>query len=142
MKTVTIKATIFFDKRHWVGTFERMDKEGYAVARHIFGAEPADAEVYEFVLHHYQELNFGSPKEFTIEIRRMNPKRVQREVRREMQRMKETAKPSTFAQDYMREEMEKKKLSKKRQSSAEKRARKEEQFALRVQKKKEKERGH
>ncbi len=30
-----IKATIFFDKRYWVGTFERTNKEGYAIARHI-----------------------------------------------------------------------------------------------------------
>lgn len=139
---VNIKVIIFFDKRYWVGTFERTDKEGYAVARHIFGAEPADPEVYEFVLHHYQDLKFGEPKEFTLEIKRMNPKRVQKEVRREMERMKETTKPSTFAQNYMREELEKKKLQKKLQSSAEKQARKEEQFALKQQKKKEKQRGH
>lgn len=138
----TIKATIFFDRHYWVGTFERTDKEGYAIARHIFGAEPADPEVYEFVLTSYQELKFGEPKEFTLEIKRMNPKRVQKEVRREMERLKETAKPSTFAQDYMREELEKKKVQKKHQSSAEKQARKEEQFALRQQKKKEKQRGH
>lgn len=137
-----IIATIFFDKRYWVGTFERTDKEGYAVVRHIFGAEPADPEVYEFVLNHYQALKFGEPKEFTLEIKRMNPKRVQREVRREMERIKETTKPSTFAQDYMREELEKKKLQKKHQSSAEKQARKEEQFALKQLKKKEKHRGH
>lgn len=138
----TIQATIFFDKRYWVGTFERTDKEGYAVARHIFGGEPTDPEVYEFVLTHYQELRFGEPKEITLEIKRMNPKRVQREVRREMERMKETTKPSSFAQDYMREEIEKKKLHKKQQSNAEKQARKDEQFAIRQKKKKEKQRGH
>ena len=137
-----IKATIFFDKHYWVGTFERTDKEGYAVARHIFGGEPKDPEVYEFVLNHYQELNFGEPKGFTLEIKRMNPKRVQREVRREMERLKEIGKPSTFSQDYMREELEKKKLEKKHLSSAEKEARKQEQFALRQEKKKEKHRGH
>lgn len=137
-----IQATIFFDKRYWVGTFERTDKEGYSVARHIFGGEPTDPEVYEFVLTHYQELKFGEPKEFTLEIKRMNPKRVQREVRKEMERIKETTKPSTFAQDYMREELEKKKLQKKQQSSAEKQARKNAQFAFRQTKKKEKHRGH
>ncbi len=137
----TIKATIFFDKRYWVGTFERTDKDGYAIARHIFGAEPSDPEVYEFVLNHYQDLKFGEPKEFTLEIKRMNPKRVQKEVRREMERIKETTRPSTFAQDYMREELEKKKLEKKRQSSAEKQARQETQFILKQQKKKEKQRG-
>jgi hypothetical protein len=139
---ITIKATIFFEKRFWVGTFERTDKEGYAVARHIFGAEPTDPEIYEFVLHHYLELNFGKPKEFQLEIKRMNPKRVQREVRREMEKMKETSKPSTFAQDYMRQELEQKKIEKKQKTSAEKQARKDEQFLLRQQKKKAKHRGH
>jgi hypothetical protein len=137
-----IKATIFLDKRYWVGTFERTDKEGYAVARHIFGGEPSDPEVYQYVLNHYQDLNFGEPKEFTLEIKRMNPKRLQKEVRREMERIKETARPSTFAQEYMREELEKKKLEKKRQTSAEKQTRKDAQFKLKQEKKKEKQRGH
>lgn len=138
----TIKATIFFEKRFWVGAFERTDQEGYAVARHIFGGEPSDPEVHEFILNHFHELKFGQPKEIQIEIQRMNPKRVQREVRREMEKMRETARPSTLAQDYMREELEKSKKLKKSITSAEKLARKEEQFALRQQKKKEKQRGH
>lgn len=139
---VTIKATIFFEKRFWVATFERIDKEGYAVARHVFGAEPTDPEVHDFVLHHYHELNFGEFKTFDLQIKRMNPKRVQREVRREMEKIKETMMPSTFAQDYMREELEKKKKEKRHESSAEKQARKDEQFAIKQQKKKAKHRGH
>lgn len=138
----TVKATIFFEKRFWVGTFERTDKEGYAIARHIFGAEPSDPEIHEFVLHHYHELKFGAAKEINIQIQRMNPKRVQREVRREMARMNETTQPSTLAQDYMREELEKKKKEKKSISSAEKQARKDDQFALKQEKRKEKHRGH
>lgn len=138
----TIKATIFFEKRFWVGTFERTDQEGYAVARHIFGSEPSDPEIHEFVLNHYCELKFGELKEVTIQIQRMNPKRVQREVRREMERMRETTKPSTLAQDYMREEIETKKKERKRISSAEKQARKDEQFAIKQEKRKEKQRGH
>jgi hypothetical protein len=138
----SIKATIFFEKRFWVGTFERTDREGYAVARHIFGGEPSDAEIHEFVLSHYHELQFGELREVTIEIRRMNPKRVQREVRREMEKMKDASGPSTFAQDYMREEIEKKKMVKKGISSQEKQARKDRQFALKQEKRKEKQRGH
>lgn len=137
-----IKATIFFEKQFWVGIFERTDKEGYTAARHIFGAEPSDPEIYEFVLEHYQELNFGALKEVSIQILRMNPKRVQREVRREMERMKETSKPSTLAQDYMREEIEKKKKEKKSLNSIEKQARKDEQFSIKQEKKKAKHRGH
>ncbi len=141
-KMISIKATIFFETRYWVGTFERTDKEGYAVARHIFGAEPTDPEVYDFVLNHYLELKFGKFKEFQLQIKRMNPKRVQREVRREMEKIKETSRPSTLAQDYIREELEKNKKEKKRKSSAEKQARKDEQFDLKQEKKKEKHRGH
>ncbi len=139
---VTVKATIFFERRFWIGIFERTDKEGYAVARHIFGGEPADPEVHEFILNHWHELKFGETKEITIQIQRMNRKRVQREVRREMEKMRETAQPSTFAQDYMREEIEKKKKERKSVSSDEKQARKDEQFALKQDKKKEKHRGH
>lgn len=137
-----IKATIFFEKCFWVGTFERSDEEGYAVARYIFGAEPSDPEIYEFVLNHYVELKFGEAKEVSIQIQRMNPKRVQREIRHEMKKMKETSKPSTLAQDYMREEIEKKKKEKKSISTAEKQARKNEQFFLKQEKRKEKHRGH
>lgn len=137
-----IKATIFFDKRFWVGTFERTDKAGYAVARHIFGDDPSDPEIYEFVLNHYLELKFGEAKEIHIQIQRMNPKRVQREVRREMGKLKETTKPSTMAQDYMREEIEKNKKEKKSITSAEKQARKNLQFAIKQEKRKQKHRGH
>ena len=68
-----------------------------------------DPEVHEFVLNHYHELKFGNAKEIHIRIQRMNPKRLQREARREMEKIKETTRPSTLAQEYMREEIEKKK---------------------------------
>jgi hypothetical protein len=138
---LTIRATIFLDSRFWVGTFERTDKKGYAAAKHIFGSEPSDPEVYDFILHHFSELNFGEPKPFELEIKRMNPKRAQREVKREMTRAKETMRPSTLAQDYMREEIEKKKKEKAKTTAAEKEARKDQQFAMRQQKKKAKHRG-
>jgi hypothetical protein len=138
----SIKATIFFERRYWVGVFERVDTVGYAVARHIFGEEPSDPQIHEFVLSHYGELKFGPLQEVNIHIHRSNPKRVQKEVRREMQRMKETTKPSTVAQDYMREEIEKQKKAKKSISTAQKQAYKEAQFALKQQKKKEKHKGH
>lgn len=142
-KTVAqIKATIFLDKTYWVGIFERIDKKGYAAARHIFGSEPANPEIYEFILNHYGKLNFGKFTEFTLQIKRKNPKRVQKEVRKEMEKIKQTSKPSTFSQDYMREALEKNKLEKKQLSKAEKELRKQEQFAIKQEKKKHKHKGH
>lgn len=137
-----IVATIFFEKQFWVGTFEQADKEGYAVARHIFGGEPSDQEVYDFVLSEYQNLQFGAPQEFTLKIRRMNPKRLKREVKKEMERLKESSRPSSHAQDYMREEIEKKKLSRKAGRKEKKDLYKQEQFELKQAKKKKKHKGH
>lgn len=112
----TIKATIFFEKQFWIGTFERTDKEGFSIARHIFGGEPSDTEIHQFVLDHYQELKFGEPKEITVEIKRVNPKKLQRA----MQKFKEASKPSSLAQNYMRAEVEKQKKIKKRMTIVEK----------------------
>jgi hypothetical protein len=136
-----IKATVFLDGSFWVGVFERTDKKGYSAARKIFGGEPSDAEVYEFILKHFDELKFGSSQEFTVVIKRMNPKRLQREVRREMEKIKENSKPSTHAQDYMRLELEKHKQEKRSLSKKEKEARLQEQFLLKQEKRKKKHRG-
>lgn len=138
---ITIRAMIFLEKLYWVGVFERTDKEGFSAVRHIFGAEPSDAEVYQFVLEHFQELQFGQPKEFTLDIKRMNPKRAQREARKEMEKIKESTKPSTFAQDYMRDELEKNKLEKKRKTRIEKQVQEDRLFALKQDKRKQKRKG-
>lgn len=139
---ISIVAKIYYEKGLWRGLFERTDIDGYTAAKKIFGAEPSDAEVYDFVLHHYDELNFGEQKEFILTVKRENPKRVRRELRKEMERLKETSRPSTFAQDYMREQQELHKKSRKKASTHEKRAQAEEKFAKKQQKKKKKQKGH
>jgi multidrug efflux pump subunit AcrB len=139
---ITVKGTILFEGSFWIGLFERTDKQGYAVARRVFGKEPSDAEVYEFVLQNYHELKFGAPQEFQLVIKRMNPKRLQREVRREVEKVKQNTKPSTQAQDYIRNELEKNKKERKLVSKKEKEAHLERQFLLKQSKRKEKHRGH
>ena len=63
MKFYTIKVTIQFETPYWIGIFERNDDEGYAVARQVFGAEPTDPELYEFVSIHFYELKFSASLE-------------------------------------------------------------------------------
>ncbi len=138
---LTIKSTVYIEKSLWIALFERTDKVGYQVARKIFGKEPTDPELYEFVLNHFDELRFGDPVEFKLEIKRMNPKRLQREVRKEMEKVKKENKPSTHAQDYMRELLESNKLERKSLSKQEKERQKQEQFSLKSKKRKEKNKG-
>lgn len=138
----TIKVTVLLENYFWVGIFERNDSEGYAVARKIFGGEPTDAELYEFVLAHFDELKFTEPQEFKLVIKRKNPKRMQREVKREMEKTKKGLTSTTHAQEVLRLDLEKNKKLKKTISKAEKEDRLEEKFQQKQAKRKKKHRGH
>jgi hypothetical protein len=141
-KQFTIKATVLLENSLWKGVFERNDEEGYAVARKIFGAEPSDAELYEFVLTHFNELKFTEPQEFTLIIKRKNHKRMQREVKREMEKAKKQLPSTSHAQEVLRVELEKNKKLKKAFSKVEKEMLQEEKFRQKQDKKKKKHRGH
>lgn len=141
-KQYTIKVTVMLENSFWIGLFERNDEAGLAVARQIFGGEPTDAELYEFVLTHYDQLKFSEPHEFKLIIKRKNPKRMQREVRREMEKAKKGLSGETRAQEVLRLDLEKKKKIKKSISKTEKEAFLERKFQLKQEKKKQKQRGH
>jgi hypothetical protein len=59
-------------------------------ARHIFGSEPSDSEVYTFVqndlLHLMETMTVGLPIDSVPTLHHINPKRLQRIVRREVLR--------------------------------------------------------
>ena len=137
----TIKVTVLLEKSLWIALFERNDSEGYAVARKIFGSEPTDAELYNFVLTHFDELKFTSPQDFKLEIKRKNPKRMQREVRREMKKAKRGIPRTTHAQEVLRIDLEKNKKIRKKISKVEKEARLEEKFQQKQEKRKKTHRG-
>lgn len=139
----TIIVTVFYETPFWVGVFERNDEGCYAVARKIFGNEPTDAELYEFVLRHYRELKFSAPrKEIKLIIKRKNPKRQQREVRKEMQKVAVGKYPMTLAQEALKLELEKNKKIRKDNSKQKKEVEQQEKFNLKQLKKKQKKRGH
>ncbi len=137
-----IKVTVMLEKSFWIGLFERNDEQGYAVARKIFGDEPTDAELYQFILMNYNELKFTEPQEITLIIKRKNPKRIQREVKREMEQAKKGLTNTTHAQEVLRLELEKNKKVRKIISRVEKQRQLNEKFILKQEKKKKKQRGH
>lgn len=142
MKKSTIKVTVLLENSCFVGLFERTDERKYAAARKIFGSEPTDAELYDFVLNNYHELKFTEPHNFKLIIKRKNPKRIKREVRREMEKAKSKSSGVSYAQEILKLDLEKNKKSKKIISSAQKQLKKDEQFQKRSEKRKEKHRGH
>jgi hypothetical protein len=133
------KLTVYFEDPFWVGVFEREDETGYCVSRVVFGSEPTDVELYEYVQREYAHLSFSQPVKDHIRIfRKKKFKRVQREVRKEVYEDG----VGTKAQQAMKLQTE---LNKKEHQVIS-RERREEEKALRFQakqeKKKQKHRGH
>ena len=141
-KQYIIKATVLLENSFWVGLFERNDDKGYAAARKIFGGEPSDAELYEFISNHFDQLKFTGSHEFKLIIKRKNPKRLQREVRREMEKVKEGSSTVTHAQEILKLDLQKNKKIKKIASKTEKEAFLKRKFQLNQEKRKQKQRGH
>jgi len=133
------KLTVYFDDPFWVGVFERDDETGFRVSRVVFGSEPTDAELYEYIQREYKSIDFGKPLKNQVQIvRKKNFKRMQREVRKEV--YEEGV--GTKAQQAMKLNQE---LNKKERQVISREQREAEQalkYKLRQDKKKGKHRGH
>ena len=130
--------TILFENPFWIGLFERIDGDKYEVCKITFGAEPKDYEVYDFLLKNWHKLKFSPPvKTEKTEERKINPKRMQREINTQL----ENKGIGTKARQALKLQHEQGKLERKVKSREQKEAEKEQQFALRQEKKKAKHRG-
>ena len=130
--------TIMFEAPFWIGLYERYDDGNYEVWKITFGAEPKDYEVHEFLLRNWRKLKFSPPiKSEKIEGRKINPKRMQREISGQLQERG----MGTKAQQALKLQHEQNKLERKTKSREQKEAEKERQYALRQEKKKAKHRG-
>ena len=131
------KLTVYFDDPFWVGVFERIEDGKLSVCKVTFGAEPKDYDVWEFVLKHYCKLEFSPAVETGIRRTADNPKRRQRNARKQLERTG----IGTKSQQALQMQLEKNKQERKLKSREQKQAEVERQFALKQQKKKEKHKG-
>ena len=129
--------TVYFDDPFWVGVFERIEDGKLSVCKVTFGAEPKDYEVWEFVLRHYSELEFSPAVETGSRRTADNPKRRQRNAKKQLERTG----VGTKSQQVLQMQLEQNKQERKIKSREQKQAEAERQFALRQQKKKEKHKG-
>ena len=108
------------------------------MAKVTFGAEPKDYEVQEYVQKYYFSLKF-SPAVGTVakDIKR-NPKRMQREAKKQMQEIG----IGTKSQQALKLQQEQNKQERKVRSQEKKEAEKLRMFELKQQKKREKHKGH
>lgn len=130
---------VFYEDPFWVGVFERTFGDNLEVARVVFGKEPKDGEVYEFILRHYNSIKFSSPiKEANTTNKRINPKRLKRKINDQMQYRG----IGTKAQNALKLEFENNKNQRKEMIKAKKEEAEKLKFQLKQQKKKDKKKGH
>lgn len=133
MDKVVGRLTVFFEQPFWVGVFECISEGKLSVCKVTFGAEPKDYEVYDFVLKNYYELRFSPAVATDVKETGRNPKRIRREVRKQVQ----NTGIGTKSQQALKLQQEQSKTEHKTKREAEK----QRQFELKQQKRKKKHRG-
>ena len=137
MDKVSGKLTVFFEEPFWVGVFERVSEGKLSVCKVTFGAEPKDYEVYDFVLKNYYRLRFSPAVATNVKEAGRNPKRVQREVRKQIQ----NTGIGTRSQQALKLQQEQLKTERKTVGREQRELEKQWKFELKQQKRKEKHRG-
>ncbi|MBC3888081.1 DUF2992 family protein [Acetobacterium paludosum] len=138
MDKIVGSLTVFFEEPFWVGVFEQIDQGELSVAKVVFGAEPKDYEIYDFLLKKYDTLTFSTSK-IQVEAQKanVNPKRMQREISRQMEKKG----IGTKAQQALKLEHEQNIIGRKKMNRLRTEEEKLRQFDLRQEKKKQKHKG-
>lgn len=133
------RLTVFFEEPFYIALYERT-QDGYTqVCRVVFGKEPTDAEVYEYFLSNWQRLKFSPPVPAgTASDTRKNPKRIQREIHRQLSGKMAAGTKSQQALKLQQEQAKAARRDNKKQHRA---LEEQKRFELRQQKKKEKHKG-
>ena len=117
--------TVLFEDPFWVGLYEREGNGTY--------------QVYAFLLEHWRQLPFSPSMEGAVpEGRRINPKRMQRQIQRSLQ----NTGIGTKAQQALQLQREQDKAARSRRSREDREAEADRQFALRQEKRRENHKGH
>lgn len=138
MEKVAVVFTVFFEEPFWCGVYQRQEGHHLEAARVVFGAEPKEYEVQAFLLRNWGRLRFGKTEGGTLAAERKNPKRMQREAKKQT---KEKG-VGTKAQQALAALREEQKTERKVKSKAEKLAEAERRFQQRQAKRLKKHKGH
>lgn len=137
MDNIIGKLTVYFENPFWIGVFERTENGRLSVAKITFGAEPKDQEVYGFILKYYYSLKFSPSVTTVVKEKKRNPKRIQREIKRQLH----NTGIGTKSQQTLKLQQEQNKYERKTRSAEQKQTEKKRIFELKQQKRKEKHRG-
>ena len=85
MNQTSLSITVFFEDPFWIALFEYREDPFSYLKRVVFGSEPSEQLVYDWVIQNWYELCFHEAVEaVTKKAAHKNPKRSQREARKSM----------------------------------------------------------
>jgi hypothetical protein len=133
------KLTLFFDEPFWVGIFEKTFEGKYEACRIVFGSEPKDYEVYDFLIKNFNSLKFtdSMPVEVIVQ-EKINHKRLQKQIKSEL----EIRGAGTKSQLALKLQYEANKTERKNEYKELREVEEDRRFQLRQEKKKKKHKGH
>lgn len=137
MDKVSGNLTVFFEGQFWVGVFECVEQGRLSVCKVTFGAEPKDNDIYAFILKNYCKLRFSPSVAAAAEGKKINPKRLKREISRQLQ----SNGIGTKSQQALKLQYEQLKAERKEAGKQFKQAEKIRKYELKQLRKKEKHRG-
>lgn len=137
MQRIESRLTVYFDAPFWVGVYERISDGKLDACKITFGTEPKGYEIYDFILKHYYELRFSPAVEADLKKNAQNPKRIHREVNKQLQ----NSGIGTKSQQVLKLQREQVKSERKAISREQKEEVKKKRFELKQQKKKAKHKG-
>lgn len=138
MEPISIKLTVLFEDPFWIGLCERHEGRNYAVCRIVFGTEPKDYEVQAYILAHWYQLRFSPALAVEAAATRpMNPKRMQREARKQL-----SGGVGTKAQQALQAQREEARQSRDEHWRARRDEEEARRYELRQFKRREKHKGH
>lgn len=132
------KLTVFFEGSFWVGIFERVSDGKLSVCKVTFGTEPKDYEVLGFILKQYCVLKFSPAVETEFKQTADNPKRRQRNARKQLQ----NSGIGTKSQQALQMQREERKTERQQRSKEQREMEVRRQYTLKQKKRKEKRKGH
>lgn len=138
MGKVCGKLMVYFEEPFWIGVFEHIEDGELSVCKVTFGAEPKDYEIQEFILKNYFSLRYSPAVATVVKEEKKNPKRMQREAKKQIQRVG----IGTKSQQALKMQLEQNKQERKIRSREQKEAEEKRMFELKQQKKKDKHKGH
>jgi len=130
--------TILFEDPFWIGLLESIEGDQMQVCKVTFGGDPTEQEVLEFFDRNWNKLKYSKPVVTEVNAKPKNPKRLQRDARKQTLNIG----IGTKSQQALKQQQEENKLERKTISKEMREAEKERKYELKKNKRKKKHKGH